>query len=156
MAKSNPSLSLKHPLHAQVRPQLHIKKGNINHDTRLWLYLGSLHDLYRPSALGVLNMPSHILQGYLRAPRGMTTVPEKLQWFISDYVPISKMMPVMLKGDIEQLMLCICYCSREALTVQQALRCRPTASQRGQLVYVVNASAGHGGGEGARLPGPER
>jgi hypothetical protein len=99
-----------------------------------------LINLYRPFTLGVPNVPSQILRGYFRASMGMTTVLEELDPSMSDYIQLSEMMHVMLKGDIEQAALSICYYIRAAmrpmndgtsLTVQQALRMSPDGEPGG-------------------------
>jgi hypothetical protein len=93
-----------------------------------------LMNLYRPFTLGVPNVPSEILRGYFRACMALTTYIDELDPSMPDYLQISEMLHVSLKGDIEQAALSICYYIRAAirpttdttaLAVQQALRMTP-------------------------------
>lgn len=93
-----------------------------------------LMNLYRPFTLGVPNVPSQILRGYFRACMAMTTYIDELDPSMPNYLQISEMLHVTLKGDIEQAALSICYYIRAAmrpatdvtaLAVQQALRMTP-------------------------------
>lgn len=106
-----------------------------------------LINLYRPFTLGVPNVPSQILRGYFTASMALTTYLEELDPSMPDFLQISEMMHVALKGDIEQAALSICYYIRAAmrpatdatgLAVQQALRMTPDGEGSG----LGNSSGG--------------
>lgn len=90
-----------------------------------------LLNLYRPFTLGVPNVPSQILRGYLRSSMAIIRYIQELDLSMPDYNDINDMVHMTLKGDIEQAALSICYYIRAAmrpvmdgttLAVQQALR----------------------------------